>query len=73
LRFSDINPFVFSLLDGKFPVSEEAIVSAVLIASASNNLLKAGYAMGLSGSRAMWPAAGWLVLTLVFSVVYAGL
>jgi len=69
--FSDIDPFILSLLDGKFQVSEAAIVSAVLIASGSNNLLKAAYAMVLSRQRAMLPAAVWLVLTLVVSVVYA--
>jgi uncharacterized membrane protein (DUF4010 family) len=69
--FSDIDPFILSLLDGKFQVSESAIVSAVLIASGSNNLLKAAYAMALSRSRAMLPAAAWLALTLVLSAVYA--
>jgi len=69
--FSDIDPFIFSLLDGKFAVGESAIVSAVLIASGSNNLLKAAYAMALSRQRAMLPAAGWLAATLVLSVVYA--
>jgi uncharacterized membrane protein (DUF4010 family) len=69
--FSDIDPFILSLLDGKFQVSEAAIVSAVLIASGSNNLLKACYAMVLSRQRAMIPAAGWLLVTLVLSVIYA--
>jgi uncharacterized membrane protein (DUF4010 family) len=69
--FSDIDPFVFSLLDGKFAVSQAAVVSAVLIASGSNNLLKACYAMGLSRSKMMLPAAIWLVVTLGISVAYA--
>ncbi len=69
--FSDIDPFVFSLLDGKYQVGEPQIVAAVLIASGSNNLLKAGYVMVLSRSRAMLPAAGWLMATLVLSVAYA--
>jgi uncharacterized membrane protein (DUF4010 family) len=69
--FSDIDPFIFSLLDGKYQVGEAQIVAAVLIASGSNNLLKAGYAMVLSRSLAMLPAAGWLAATLVLSVVYA--
>jgi uncharacterized membrane protein (DUF4010 family) len=71
--FSDIDPFIFSLLDGKFAVGEPAIVSAVLIASGSNNLLKAGYALALSRSRAMLPAAAWLAATLALSVAYATL
>ncbi len=69
--FSDIDPFILSLLDGKFQVSQSAIVSAVLIASGSNNLLKAGYAMVLSRQRSMRPAGVWLALTLLISVIYA--
>jgi uncharacterized membrane protein (DUF4010 family) len=69
--FSDIDPFIFSLLAGKFQVSLNAIVSAVLIASASNNLLKACYAMALSRSRFMLPAAAWLLASTVIALVYA--
>jgi uncharacterized membrane protein (DUF4010 family) len=69
--FSDIDPFILSLLDGKFQISQAAIVSAVLIASGSNNLLKAGYAMVLSRQKAMIPAAAWLAATLVISAAYA--
>jgi uncharacterized membrane protein (DUF4010 family) len=69
--FSDIDPFILSLLDGKFQISQSSIVSAVLIASGSNNLLKAGYAMVLSRQKAMIPAAAWLALTIVISALYA--
>jgi uncharacterized membrane protein (DUF4010 family) len=69
--FSDIDPFIFSLLDGKFQVTSQAVVSAVLIASASNNLLKAIYAMALSRSRAMLPAAAWLLICMALSLAYA--
>ena len=69
--FSDIDPFIFSLLDGKFQVSQQAVVSAVLIASASNNLLKTGYALGLSRSRQMLPAAAWLFAAAGLSLTWA--
>lgn len=69
--FSDIDPFVLALLAGHFQVGESAVISAVLIASGSNNLLKAGYALALSRQRSMWPAAAWLALTLVFSLLWA--
>jgi uncharacterized membrane protein (DUF4010 family) len=71
--FSDIDPFILSLLDGKFQISQAAIVSAVLIASGSNNLLKAAYAMVLSRQKAMIPAAAWLAATLVISAAYTSL
>lgn len=69
--FSDIDPFIFSLLDGKFQLGRGAVVSAVLIASASNDLLKAIYAMAISHRREMWPAAGWLLACMSFSLIYA--
>jgi uncharacterized membrane protein (DUF4010 family) len=69
--FSDIDPFIFSLLDGKFQVSETAIVSPVLIASGSNNMLKAGYALGLSRSGKMLPVAARLLVTFGLSPGYA--
>jgi uncharacterized membrane protein (DUF4010 family) len=69
--FTDIDPFVLSLLAGHFQVDEVAIFNAILIASGSNNLLKAAYAVALSRQRAMWPAAAWLVLTLAMSVMWA--
>ena len=71
--FSDIDPFIFSLLDGKFQVGLGAIVSAVLIASASNNLLKAAYAMTLSRSRAILPAAAWLLTCGALAALRIGL
>ena len=68
--FSDIDPFILSILAGKFSVPESTIVGAILIASGSNNLLKALYAIGLARSRAVMPAAIWLILTFVLSVGY---
>jgi uncharacterized membrane protein (DUF4010 family) len=69
--FSDINPFIFSLLDGKLQVSLAAVVSAVLIATASNNLLNAAYALGFSRSRRMLPAVAWQSTAALFLFGYA--
>jgi hypothetical protein len=52
---SDIDPFVISLRAGHFQVSGAAIITALLIASGRNNLLKAGYALTLSRQRACGP------------------
>jgi len=41
--FSDITPFVVSLLQGNFGIGDRQIVQAVIIASASNNVLKMVY------------------------------
>ncbi|WP_448507448.1 MgtC/SapB family protein [Immundisolibacter sp.] len=68
--FTDIDPFVLSLLAGHFQVSETAVTTAILIASGSNNLLKADYAIALSRQRTMLPAAAWLALTLAVSALW---
>ncbi len=47
---SDITPFVVSVLQGAFGISDTHILQAILIASASNNLVKTGYTY-VFGSR----------------------
>ncbi|HDL98855.1 MAG TPA: DUF4010 domain-containing protein, partial [Desulfobacteraceae bacterium] len=42
--FTDIDPFILSVLGGHFPhVSMQELTGAILIAAGSNNILKAGY------------------------------
>ena len=49
--FTDIDPFVLSLLKGDFPSTElDTLAAAIIIAAGSNNLLKALYAY-LAGDR----------------------
>ncbi len=69
--FTDIDPFILSLLSGKFTVSESAIVSAIILASGSNNLLKAAYAIALTRNRSVLFAAIWLAFLFVISFLYA--
>ena len=42
--FTDIDPFVLSILSSKFNVTVESATTAILIATGSNNILKAFYA-----------------------------
>ena len=70
---SDIDPFVLSLLAGHFQVGPSAVIHAVLIASGSDNLLKAAYALGLSRRRDMLPAAAWLAASMLLSLAWAAL
>jgi uncharacterized membrane protein (DUF4010 family) len=42
--FTDIDPFILSLIQGKYAVTQSDIIQAILIAVASNNILKALYA-----------------------------
>ena len=67
--FSDITPFVVSVLQGNLGLGDAPIVPAVVIASASNNLLKAAYT-GAAGPRrtALLAAPALLFLALVSGV-----
>ncbi|WP_031434653.1 MgtC/SapB family protein [Methylomarinum vadi] len=69
--FTDIDPFILSLLSGKFSVAEPALVAAVILASGSNNLLKAAYAIGLARNRSVLPGTAWLLFLFVASIIYA--
>jgi uncharacterized membrane protein (DUF4010 family) len=69
--FTDIDPFILSVLAGHFHVSDVDAGSAVLIATGSNNLLKAVYSIALSRSRALLPAALWLVFSFAASMAFA--
>lgn len=69
--FTDIDPFVLALVGGHFPSTLPAIGKAILIAAASNNLLKAGYAglLGAGGTR--WRAGLALTVLSGATLVYA--
>ena len=69
--FTDIDPFILSLLSGKFAISDSGIVSAVILASGSNNLLKAAYAIALARNKSVLIAAVWLTFLFVVSILYA--
>ncbi len=54
--FSDIDPFILSLLAGHFAIDSQAISDAIIIASASNNLLKGLYAILIPRNTLLMPA-----------------
>ena len=69
--FTDIDPFILSLLSGKFTVPDTTLICAVILSSGSNNLLKAAYAIALARNRSVLFAAVWLTFLFVISIVYA--
>ena len=69
--FSDITPFVVSLLQGSFGIGQQPIVQAVIIASASNNVLKLAYTYLLGTRRTANLAAPGLLALVVLSLLYA--
>lgn len=68
IGFTDIDPFVLSLLTGKYSVSITQIASAILIASGSNNILKAIYAL-VFGQSIPKLAALWLFLLGIATIL----
>jgi uncharacterized membrane protein (DUF4010 family) len=69
--FSDITPFVVSLLQGNLGLGENQIVQAIIIASASNNVLKLAYTYAFGSRRTADLAAPGMLGLVVLSVVYA--
>jgi uncharacterized membrane protein (DUF4010 family) len=69
--FSDITPFVVSLLQGSFSIDESQILKAIIIASASNNLLKTAYTYIFGSRRTAHFAAPGMLGLATLSLVYA--
>jgi uncharacterized membrane protein (DUF4010 family) len=67
---TDIDPFILSLLGGTFHISEAQIITAIVTATGSNNLVKAVYALLLGRDRFTMAAAAWLLLLFAASMVY---
>ncbi len=69
--FSDITPFVVSLLEGSFGLGEASILQAIVIASASNNLLKTAYTFAFGSRRTAALAAPGMIALAILSAAYA--
>ena len=67
----DITPFVVSLLQGDFGIGDRQIVQAIIIASASNNLLKLAYTYALGSRRTANLAAPGMLALVLASLLYA--
>lgn len=61
---TDIDPFVLSLAQGSVAgMSLPSLAASILVATASNNVVKACYALAFGGARAeLWPALALMVL-----------
>ena len=49
--FTDIDPFVLSILNGQYDSTSQQLISAILVAAGSNNLLKGFYALFIGNKR----------------------
>ncbi len=68
IGFTDIDPFVLSLLTGKYTITVTQIAAAILIASGSNNILKAIYALAF-GKNIPKIAALWLFVLGIMTIL----
>ncbi len=69
--FTDIDPFILSLLNGNYQgVGPEQVAGAILIAAGSNNILKAGYAMVFGKRRLTKQATVLLVILGIISLIW---
>jgi len=68
---TDIDPFILSLLTGKYNVTQSQIVSAILIAAGSNNLLKGVYALWFGGVKNSFRSAVVVILLGIGTIAWA--
>jgi len=68
---SDITPFVVSVLQGNLGIGTPQIMQAIIIASASNNLLKMAYTYMFGTRRTANLAAMGMVTLAALSILYA--
>ncbi len=68
--FTDIDPFVLSLLTGKYGVNTIEVTSLVMIAAGSNNLLKAFYALWFGGLKKTARSAATIAVLGVATIVW---
>lgn len=66
--FTDIDPFILSLLTGKYQVGSTEVFSAILISAGSNNILKAIYALWFGGWEKNRHAFFWLIILGIVTI-----
>ncbi len=70
IGFTDIDPFILSLLTGKFSITIALIAKLIFIATASNNFLKAFYSYVFSKKRCIISTI-WLIIFGIINLVLA--
>jgi uncharacterized membrane protein (DUF4010 family) len=66
--FTDIDPFILSILSAKFNVTISSASTAILIATGSNNLLKAVYSYAFSKNKAGKLSALYLTILGIITI-----
>ncbi len=68
--FTDIDPFILSVLTGKFSVTTTQILGAIMIAAGSNNILKALYAVWFGNIKNIYKSALWVALLGIITITW---
>jgi len=69
--FGDVDAFMIALLGGKFALTLSALTKAIVLATGSNNLLKAILVVSLGRRRALLSGIIWLGTLFALSAAYA--
>ncbi len=70
--FTDVDPFVLSLVTGKYQlINQKEVIVAIMIATGSNNLLKAMYAVWFGSWTKVKDGAFWVFLLGVATIICA--
>jgi len=70
IGFTDIDPYILSLLTGKYLVSKSLLLKGIFIATGSNNILKAIYAAYFGGKNTALSSLI-LILSGIFTILCA--
>ncbi|ACM92963.1 putative membrane protein [Nautilia profundicola AmH] len=71
IGFTDIDPYILSLLTGKYLISKSLLLKAIFIATGSNNILKAIYAIYFGRKNTILSS----IILIIFgiSTIFAGI
>ena len=68
--FTDIDPFVLSLLTGKYTISSNEIYTAIVVSAGSNNILKAIYVIWFGKKENTLRSFLWLLLFGIATILF---
>jgi uncharacterized membrane protein (DUF4010 family) len=71
IGFTDIDPYLLSILTGKFVISKSMLLKAVFIATGSNNILKALYSAYFGKKNTF--TSSLILIILGISTILAGI
>jgi len=69
IGFTDIDPFILSLLAGNYNIDSSAIAGAIIIAAGSNNILKSLYTVWFGKKKAVSSLVSLMILGVLTIVV----